>query len=259
MTYRGARILTGIAACLLLLALAPAAQAQRLETGSIATGKTSDEDPASFEFRASSAGVLTVVVRAEGDTDLTLAVTDADGQPLPDGESDQDIGGNTGAEQFAVTLPRAGTYRVIVQTYGWGTSSFRIAASWLEFPDLEVPADPDGSPSAAMRLAAEQQSVSNSIDGSAGDYWDWYVITGDRAGTVTVATRTEDGDLVLEAFEEGAYTEPLEYSDQDLQGSSGNEALTLSLAEGQSLYFKVKAFSEGSAIEYRLIVGFIPD
>jgi hypothetical protein len=251
----------GIAACLLLLtlALASAANAQRLETGSVATGKTSDESPASFEFRAGSAGVLTVVVRAEGDTDITLMVTDADGQPLPDGESDQDIGGDTGAEQFAVTIPRAGTYMVKVQTYGWGTASFQIAASWLEFPSLEVPADPDGSPNSATRLAAEQQSMTNSIDGSAGDYWDWYVITADRAGTVTVATRTEEGDLVLEAYEEGEYTESLEYSDQDLQGSSGNEALTLSIAEGQSLYFKVKAFSEGTAIDYRLIVGFIPD
>ena len=108
-------------------------------------------------------------------------------------------------------------------------------------------------------MAVEQQSVRNSIDGNSGDYWDWYVLTAKRSGTLTVLTRAEEGDLVLEAFTDGEYTEPMESSDQDLQGVSGNEALTLSVMEGETVYFKVRAFSEGSSIQYRLQVGFIPD
>jgi hypothetical protein len=260
MSHRSAQHWAGTAAGWLVLALiAPTALAQQLQPGRIATGSTSDEKVAELEFRAESAGILTVMARSTDESDLILVVTDGDGQPLPEGRSDQDIGGDTGAEQFAVTIPRAGTYRVRVETYSWETAGFRIGASWLAFPDLEVPPDPDGSPTTAIPIAVEQQSVSGSIDGSVGDYWDWYVLTADRSGTLTVATRAEDGDLVLEAFEEGQYSEALERSDQDLQGINGNEALTLLVTPGQTLYFKVSAFSEGTAIDYRLQIGFIPD
>jgi hypothetical protein len=252
--------MSGILAGLLLAAgLAAPAYAQQLLPGRIATGSTSSEKVAELEFRAESAGILTVIARSTDESDLVLVVTDGDGQPLPDGRSDQDIGGDTGAEQFAVTIPRTGTYRVRVETYSWESAGFRVGASWLAFPDLEVPPDPDGSPSTAIPIAVEQQSVSGSIDGSTGDYWDWYVLIADRSGTLTVATRADEGDLVLEAFEEGQYTEALERSDQDLQGINGNEALTLIVTAGQALYFKVSAFSEGTAIDYRLQIGFIPD
>jgi len=247
-------------ACLLAGAFsASTAAAQRLEPGQIVGGSTNDENAAVFEFRARTAGILTVIVRSADETDLVLRVTDADGQPLPNGDSDQDLGGNSGAEQFAVTIPRAGNYMVRVETYGWGKSTFRLGSSWISFPDLEVPPDPDGSPSTAIQLAVEQQSVNSSIDGSSGDYWDWYVLTARQSGTLTVLTRAEEGDLVLEAFAEDEYTEPMESSDQDLQGASGNEALTLSVNKGERIYFKVRAFSEGSSVQYRLQVGFIPD
>ena len=241
------------------VSLASKAGAQQLEPGQIVGGSTSDEEVAAFQFRAESAGILTVIVRSADETDLVLRVTDADGQPLPNGESDQDLGGNSGAEQFAVTIPRPGTYMVRVETYGWGKSTFRLGSSWIAFPDLEVPPDPDGSPSTAIELAVEQQTVGNSIDGNAGDYWDWYVLSSKRSGTLTIATRAEEGDLVLEAYNDGEYTEPMESSDQDLQGVSGNEALTLSVTKGEKVYFRVRAFSEGSSLQYRLQVGFIPD
>jgi hypothetical protein len=190
--------MSGILAGLLLAAgLAAPAYAQQLLPGRIATGSTSSEKVAELEFRAESAGILTVIARSTDESDLVLVVTDGDGQPLPDGRSDQDIGGDTGAEQFAVTIPRTGTYRVRVETYSWESAGFRVGASWLAFPDLEVPPDPDGSPSTAIPIAVEQQSVSGSIDGRAGDYWDWYVLIADRSGTLTVATRADEGDLVL--------------------------------------------------------------
>ncbi|MCH1932971.1 pre-peptidase C-terminal domain-containing protein, partial [Shewanella sp. A25] len=81
---------------------------------------TSTGAAASYEFRAESAGILTVVIRATDEIDLVLAVTDADGQNLPEGRSDRDLGGDSGAEQFAVTLPRAGTYYVKVEPFGSG-------------------------------------------------------------------------------------------------------------------------------------------
>lgn len=230
-----------------------------LDSGKVVEGSTGWEGAASYGFKAESAGVLTIVVRSGDGTDLYLLVTDSDGQPLPDGRSDQDLGGDAGSEQFAVTLPRAGDYRIRVETYEESQSSFKIGVSWLSFPALAVPADPDGSPGAAIRIKLGQDTRTDSIDGTSGDYWDWFVLKAEEGGTLTVATRAEDGDLILEAFFPGEFTEAMERSDQDLQGTGGNEALTLVVEAGEEFFFKVSAFSQGSVIPYRLQVGFIPN
>ncbi|MGD2134506.1 MAG: hypothetical protein PVF27_00025 [Gemmatimonadales bacterium] len=260
MRHLWTRTLWASAALLLVAGIATTAAAQELVPGQVMTSSTAGDEAATFTFIANDAGVLTVVVRATGDADLVLEATDADGQQLPEGRSDQDLGGDRGAEQLAVTLPRAGTYQVQVDRFGFddAPAEFRIGASWLPFPELEIAPDPDGTPSTATRLAPEQQSINESINGSRGDYWDWFVITADTPGTITLITRAEDGDLVLEAYEEGEFDDYFERSDQDLQGSGGNEALTLSIDAGQTFYFKVRPWSEGATVSYRLQVGFIP-
>ncbi|MGD2123318.1 MAG: hypothetical protein PVJ76_16315 [Gemmatimonadota bacterium] len=215
--------------------------------------------PAVFSFDAESAGVLTVVVRSLDGTDLVLVVTDGDGQPLPEGRSDQDLGGDSGAEQFAVTLPRAGAYQVKVEAFGGGGGSFKLGVSWLPYPDLALPADPDGSPGTANPIHLDQDARTDQIDPGQGDNWDWYVLKADKAGTVTVATRAEEGDLILEAFEPGEFGEALERSDQDLQGNGGNEAVTLVVEVGDEFFFRVSAFSGGGGVPYRLQIGFIPN
>ena len=148
--------------------------AQRLPIGTVAGGTTSSENTATFQFSAETAGILTVVVRSTDETDLVLVVTDADGQTLPEGRSDRDLGGDSGAEQFAVTLPRAGVYHVRVEPFGSGLSSFRIGASWLGFSDLEEPADPDGTPSTARPITIQQDPIVDTLDPTSGDHWDWY-------------------------------------------------------------------------------------
>lgn len=246
----------------LLLGVSQSLSAQgavRLTPGDVVQGVTDAEGSAVFEFPAGSAGVLTVVARSLDGADLVLLVTDQYGQPLPGGRSDQDLGGNSGAEQFAFTISRAGDYRIRVETFGGSSASFQVGASWLSFPDLELPPDPDGSPASATPIQVGQDAHQDTIDGTVGDYWDWYVLVAEEAGTVTVTTRAEDGDLVLEAFEDGEYVEALERSDQDLQELGGNEALTLVVDAGQTFYFKVASFSEGASVSYRLQVGFIPN
>lgn len=231
----------------------------RLTPGQVIQGESSVDGGAEFRFDADAAGVLTVVARSTNQSDLVLLVTDADGQPLPNGRSDQDIGSDTGAEQFAVTIPRAGQYLVRVETFGGAGAAFKLGASWLAFPDLEVPADPDGSPSSAIRISVGQGARDDSINQNPGDYWDWFVLTAEQAGTLTVLTRADEGDLVLEAYDDGEYSEAIQRSDQDLQGTAGNESVTLVAEAGQTFYLKVAAFSEGVAIQYQLRIGFIPD
>jgi hypothetical protein len=247
-----------IVVAILALGLATAqAGAQQLELGAVATG-TASEVGAVFQFRASSAGLLTVVIRATAEGDLALTVGDEDGQPLAGGHSDQDLNGNAGAEQLVVTIPRAGAYTVRVRSWGEG-GPFQIGASWLSFPALETPADPDGAPSRAIDLTTAQQSRQDALDHATGDYWDWFVITADRAGTLTVVTRAEEGDLALEAYQPGAYAYPAERSDADLQESGGNEALTLAVTAGQKLFFRVVDIGGFAPVSYRLQVSFMAD
>jgi hypothetical protein len=229
-----------------------------LKPGEIQGGVLDSDAPAVFGFAAESAGVLTVVARSMDQTDLVLLVTDGDGQPLQNGRSDQDLGGDSGAEQFAVTLPRPGMYRIHVEAFGGGDGNFKVGLSWLSVPDLGLPADPDGSPSSASRIRIGQDTRIDTIDSSKGDTWDWFVLKADKSGTLTVATRAEEGDLVLEAFSPGEFGEALERSDQDLQGNGGNEAVTLVVEVGEELFFRVSAFSGAEAISYRLQIGFIP-
>ena len=255
----GGGILVVACSALLTAGGAGTLDAQTLPLGSTTEGTTSTGAVSVFEFRASSAGVLTVAVRGTGQTDLVLQVTDGDGQPLPDGDSDQDLGGNSGAEQLALTIPREGVYFVRVRPFSSGMGQFRIGASWLEFPELEQPRDPDGSPSSANSFRVGEPTEAT-IDPASGDHWDWYSVRIEQAGLLTVATLSSEGDLVLEAFNEGSFGEAAERSDQDLQEVSGNEAITLSVTQGQTLYFKVSAFaSSGGAIAYRLTAGLIPD
>ena len=234
-------------------------RALALPIGSTILGTTSSGAVASYEFSAPSAGVLTVAVRATTETDLVLLVTDADGQALPDGRSDQDLGGDSGAEQLGITLPRAGRYSARVRPFSSGLGEFQIGASWLEFPELERPGDPDGSPSTANPMAVGE-GINHTIDPSAGDNWDWFSIQIGQSGQLRVATHAPEGDLVLESFNEGEFAEPVERSDQDLQEVTGNEAIVLAVTAGQTLYFKVSAYSSfGEAIAYQLTAGLIQD
>ena len=235
-------------------------RAQELEIGGTMLGTTGVGEPVRYSLRLEAAGVLTVVLRATDDSDLVLSVTDADGQGLVDGESDQDLGGDAGAEQVTVVIPRAGTYHVRVRPYSSSKAAFRIGVSWLTFPGLEQPADPDGAPSSATVMRVGDDPRHDTISAGTGDHWDWFAVQVDHAGMLTVATRAESGDLVIEAFNEGEFTDAVERSDQDLQGVNGNEALTLTVQAGQTVYFKVAAFSSSSeAIQYRFSLGFIPD
>jgi hypothetical protein len=252
-----ALLVLGIVSALPQLAFGHAPE--NLVSGKVVEGSMGWEGKALYAYEAGAAGVLTIVVRSQDESDLFLLVTDSDGQPLPGGRSDQDLGGDSGAEQFAVTLPTAGKYQVRVETFGGSQASFKIGVSWLPFPDLAVPEDPDGSPSSAIRIRVGQDTRNDSIDGGHGDFWDWFVLKAEQGGTLTVATRAKEGDLVLEAFANGEFSEAMDRSDQDLQGNGGNEALTSVVEAGEEIYFKVSAFGEGKLVPYRLQVGFIPN
>lgn len=245
---------------LLLLPGSLAAQAT-LPVGSTSSGTLGDGGATTkYRYTAASAGVLTVAI--SGTEDLSLAVTDEDGQALPDGTADRDLSGDRGAEVLSVILPHRGAYLVEVRSVGGEEASrFTIGASWVAMPGFERPPDADGRPSLGRALTIGAAHT-DELNPSAGDLWDWYRITSADAVTLAIVTRMEEGtegDLVLEAYVGTDYSEPTTRSDQDLQGHTGNESVTVNLKAGETVYFKVRSLSDsGDRMPYRVSVARVP-
>jgi len=236
----------------------PTAFAQTaLPTGSQKAAIASDK-PAEYTFAAKTAGVLTIAINGEGD--LAFAVTDADGQTLPDGSIDRDMNGNSGLEMASVLIPEPGSYRVRVRLQGGSSSSFQISTSWLSFPALaRENTDADSKPSGAGRLEVAKPHE-DSLASDDGDAWDWFLFQAPESGTLVIVTRAigETADLVLEAFLDGKFGESVERSDQDLQGDSANESVTVSVTKGQMVHVKVSGAFGRPSVKYRISSSLIP-
>jgi hypothetical protein len=229
-----------------------------LPLGTMTKATTTDDAPAEFTFKAEGPGVLTVVV--QGDGDLVIEVIDEDRQPVPDGTADRDLYGSTGNELLAVTLGEAGAYLIRVRIQMGGTkSTFQMVAGWLPFPPFARPGDPDRRPAQARAIAVGE-SVEDSLDASEGDLWDWFVLTPESAGTLVIVTRPagDDVDLVLEAYIDGDFTSPAARSDQDLQGDTASESVSVNVTAGQAVHVRVSgAFSQPQG-RYRLSSTLMP-
>lgn len=240
-----------------LLPLALAAQEGPLPLGSFTRGEIPYGEGAVYLFDAPGSGFLTVVVRGEDEQDLTLAVYDQDGQALPDGQVDRDMGGRVDAEQMVVTIPRGGRYTVAVESFSGVASAFQLGATFFPAEVAALPEDPDGRPGLAMELAVGA-SHEDSVSPGDGDAWDWYRIPVTQAGVLTVLTRGE-GDLTLEWYEEGSFQQAMDYSDQDMDGALGNESLTLNVGPGDVVFVRVTPLGGGGEpVPYRIASGLIP-
>ncbi len=237
---------------------APAPSTQNeLPIGKATGGTVKDDADAHYGFTATTPGLLTVALRGPGSTDLKLLVTDEDGQPLRDARSDQDLGGERGAEQLTVVLPYPGKFGIAIEASDDG--SFQIGASWLPMPEVGHPPDEDGRPAGGAKVAVGE-AKSDQLDVAHGDLADWYAFTIKSAGTLTVLTKGTEGDLLLDAFRSGEYHEPAEHSDSDMQDVRANESVSFHVEGGQTVLFRVSTNSSGSEpIQYKLSSGIIPD
>lgn len=228
-----------------------------LPLGETSEGRLMGSGGAEYTFEAPGAGFLTVVVRAQDDVILTIM--DDEFQPLPGAQSDQDLGGDPGAEQLVVVVPAAGSYRVMVEPFGSSAAGFHIGGTFMASALMEAPVDPDGKPSGAVQLEAGSMNDA-SLDPMQGDRWDWFAITADQAGVMTILTRTEDeGDLRLEVFRSDDFRMPIDSSDQDMDGILGNESVTVGVTAGETIYARVSpAFGDGSPMTYQVGSGLIP-
>lgn len=223
-----------------------------LPVGITAEGQVVNGSPTVYTFTAASAGVLAVAIHAE--SDVTLTVTDEDGQALPDGGSDRDLFGSGGNEQVMVSLPDGGEYRVVVELLAGGRSAFEIGAAWIAMEAFARPQDADRRPSQASVIDVGQ-SLQDSLDSDQGDSWDWFVLTPKAAGTLTVILRSIDDDspdLALELYLDGDLTAYVIRSDDDLQGNTANESASIDVGAGQRVYVKVLGATGAPTGPYRL-------
>jgi hypothetical protein len=242
-----------LAAAFLAAASGAAQQAAPLPLGKVDAGTSTSDRPATYEFKATTAGLLSVAIQGEGD--LALLVTDQDGQAVPEGSADRDLFGSAGSEQVLVTITEPGLYRVQVRLLD-GAGKFQIGASWISFPGRARPSDPDKRPASARALETGR-THEDSLDSESGDSWDWFVFTPKMAGTLTVILRPLSGaegqiDLQLEIFTTSDFAKPTLRSDQDLQNNPANESGTVDVTAGQKVYVKVSGASGSTSGKYRL-------
>lgn len=244
----------------IVLGLPAATTAQMpLSLGTSQQAKVSSDSPTEFIHVAKTAGLLAVAIQGEGD--LALTVADEDGQTMPDGNVDRDLNGSSGTEMLSLLIPEPGTYKVRVRVQGVQASTFTIAGSWLSFPAFaRASSDPDRRPRTARSIVVGKPHE-DSLTSESGDSWDWFVLKPAQAGTLAVVTRQLGGDqadLVLEVYLDNDFAKPADRSDQDLQGNSANETVTVNVNAGQSVHIKVAGTFSRINTKYRVSSSLIP-
>lgn len=229
-------------------------------------------------FQAESPGLLSVVVRADGD--VSVEAFDASGFALTGGWSDQDLDGDFGAEQFAASVEEAGPVRIVVTSFGDATSA-TVTAGFTAMTEMAND-DADRRPKGALALTVGVP-VQDQLDPSDGDTVDTFRLEG--RGLTVVEVRASSGDVELSGVQVprntgdgegfigslvsamvggnsggmddfangggyGAEFSPY-YSDADLGGDFGHEAFVIMLQPGVPEYVQVISL-DSEATSYTL-------
>ena len=248
-------------ASLLSLPLFPLVAQTALPMSGKANGTATTDAPASFRFTPTAPGILTVVVKASDD--VTIRVMDGDGQMLPEGSADNDVNGSTGLEFLSIPVGYAEPLVVEVTMLSdeGGGGKFTIAASYLVEEAFARAPDPDRRPSTAKALTVGAASE-ETLNADEGDAWDWFKVTASENMTLVIVTRMAEGtegDLTIATFTNNDYATSVADSDQDLQGHTGNESVTVDVKAGQTVHVKVASlFGSGGASPYRISGGRVP-
>ncbi len=243
-----------ISALILALPLSATAFAETdpLPLGKSEQGQASPDEPRVYSVTVDGPGILTVAVRSGNGEDLGINIADAHGQTLANGYGDIDEFGILGDEQLASTLGSAGDYLVYISAYDQH-ATYTIGASYLPMAEAELPEDPLGAPDTASPLKPGQK-MGDTIRPARGDHYDWYRVTPEHNGVLTVYTRGAE-DVILEAYQEGEYHDSLATADGTDQTAMGNESITLDVRENEPVYFRVSTYS--TAADYTINAGMV--
>jgi len=226
---------------------------------------------ATFRFHADGPGMLTLLAHAPGDrTRVQLTLKDAQGRTVPGGM----VNGNANANNFGprivvdangnpagqlpglayltVPLTEEGDYQIEMAVNGQTDGPTKIGGAWVGFeqlaevpnaapvvPVVPVPPPPPFDPTDVAEELASGESVQLGIDGDTHE--GWVKLTADDAGTLVVVTNARRADVRLAVFADGQFGDPVQYVDNDRQGSDGREALMFHSDAGETWYVRVTA------------------
>lgn len=247
--------------------------APRVEGEDLPIGETIEVEAnqATFRFHAQGPGMLTLLAHAPGErTRVQLTLKDAQGRALPGGM----VNGNANANNFgarivvdangnpagqlpglaylAVPVTEEGDYQIEMTVNGQADGPTKIGGAWVGFeqlaevpnaapvvPVVPVPPPPPFDPTDVAEELASGESVQLGIDGDTHE--GWVKLTADDAGTLVVVTNARRADVRLAVFADGQFGDPLQYVDNDRQGSPGREALMFHSDAGETWYIRVTA------------------
>jgi hypothetical protein len=222
-----------------------------------------------YVITAPEDGTVTLTTRSTGENDGDLVIEAYLDENF--GEyvvrSDWDLEGDSAHETVTVGLNSGQVLHAKVAQWGFGRDELSYQLDVSHTPGVVEP--PQSSPahftgssvgpgSAEVRALAVDESRQGMFDAS-GDAR-WYLITAPGPGELTLTTRStgeDDGDLVLETFVDGDFSDWVAHSDQDLGGDLAHETVTMRLDAGQTVHLKVSQWAGGSdAISYQLTASF---
>ncbi|OYX63114.1 MAG: hypothetical protein B7Y88_13290 [Sphingomonadales bacterium 32-64-17] len=225
-----------------------AASGQRLELGRSVDGTLAASDPRGdhsvedIYLIEASAGQSLRLALASDDFDTLLRVEGPGGFSV---ENDDDPAGSTLNSLVETTLPRDGTYRVVVASYSEsGLGSYRL--------DSRATASSTAGGGARLALGG---SVSGSLASGddtipSGEYIDAYSFEGQRGQRVTFDMTSSEFDTYLSLLMPGGGSE----ENDDRAGGDGetNSRLTVTLPETGSYTLVATSYQGGEAGSYTI-------
>jgi hypothetical protein len=176
---------------------------------------------------------------------------------LPGRLADRDLTGNERHGTASTTVNLAPALRVRLQ--GGEKSTFTIAGAFLTFPAFQRPGIPIAGPATPAASPSASRSKTASIRERR--FVGLMRVQAAEEGTLTVVTRQvgngDAPDLVLEVYTGGNFGDAQDRSDQDLQGNSASESVTVQVKAGEAVHVRVSG-NFSNAAKYRLSSSLAP-
>ncbi|MEM6749682.1 MAG: hypothetical protein AAF612_04355 [Planctomycetota bacterium] len=196
-----------------------------------------------YTFEIEEPGLLMASVDAtRGSGDFDLQVHRVGAGVLPQGQSNFDVGGMPTSERVALHVREPGGYAIDIRDADEERVGYEVVAVFVPMP-IAIPQDPDGDAGSPPALEAGA-AIRGRLDATGGDRFDWYALPAADAGHLTVTSRSGGADLILAAYRVGDLSYDIAYSDQDLRGELGHEALMISLDEDTRYVLRVSSYDD---------------
>lgn len=207
-------------------------------------------------FVADGPGILTVAYSAA--SRVRLEVTDARGRRIETQSARSGGRQSAGVGHGLVPLGRGGEYTVRLTVGGEG--EIKLGAEWIPFPTMETvraQVIPEPDPETELTLVPDRMVVGSINTANAETQYLWCRYDAEVDGQLVVLANASQGDITLQSFDPGNFSNAREYRDDDLNGSVANEGMILDVRAGETYYVRVDMRS-GQRCDVEVRAGLIP-